>query len=71
MSTRELRNLKSDLQLPESTETSERGKRAAAREQSRGQDYLKYASSKLILVPGTKMSLGPGTKLNLVAVLMS
>ena len=36
MSTRELRNLKSDLQLPESTETSERGKRAAAREQTRG-----------------------------------
>ena len=35
MSVRELRNLMSDLQLPEFTDTSERGKRAAAREQTR------------------------------------
>ena len=35
MSARELRNLTSDIQLPEFTDTSERGKRAAAREQTR------------------------------------
>ena len=47
MSTRELRNLKSDLQLPESTETSERGKRAAARDQTREKPEPNMEEAKL------------------------